>query len=220
MGDGMMRKTVAWLFCLMLMLCAGAYSAEEVTGIVAKVNTGKGPLKLRNKAEDKARVLDEIPNGTCILVLQEGEEWSEVSYQNQTGFCKTAFLTFLREADSSMLDYRVLRKGMKGEDVLQIKQRLQELGYIRSGSDLTNVYNDTLEERIILFQRQTGVTENGIASQELQAYLFSDNTPACTQTLPRIRSRVSSQDSENRVICGCCMGEGCECCGFTGWIIY
>ena len=63
------------------------------------------------------------------------------------------------------------------------------------------------------------MTEDGIASQELQAYLFSDKAPACTQTLPRVRTRVP-QSGESPVICGCCFGEGCECCGFTGWITY
>ncbi len=38
--------------------------------------------------------------------------------------------------------------------------------------------------------------------------------------LSTVRTRVIPQDSPNRVICGCCLGEGCECCGFTGWIEY
>ena len=215
-----MGKTKVWLICLMLVLSAAVCSAEGIRGVVAKVTTEKGPLKLRCEAGNSARVLAEIPNGTCILVLKEGKEWSQVVSGNQTGFCRTGFLTFLRGADPSLLNYRVLRKGMKGNDVLAVKQRLQELGYIRGGSELTNVYNETLAERMILFQRQTGMTEDGIASQELQAYLFSDRAPVCTQTLPRIRSRVVSQSAENREICGCCMGEGCECCGFKGWISY
>ena len=98
--------------------------------------------------------------------------------------------------------------------------RLQELGYIRSGSDLTNVYNDVTVERVILFQRQIGITEDGVASQELQAYLFSEKAPVCGQKLPKVRSRVVSQEGSKRIFCGCCMGEGCECCHFTGWIDY
>ncbi len=190
--------------------------AEEQTGIAAKVMTRKGPLKMRATASEKGRVTDEIPNGTCILVEQEDEAWCRVSYRNQKGYCKTEFLILYREADLSILDYRVLNKGDRGEDVLALKKRLQELGYIRDGSKMTDVYNDIAMERVTLFQRQTGMTEDGIASQELQAYLFSDKAPVCGQTLPRVRSRVKT--GENRVICGCCMGEGCECCNYTGWI--
>ena len=215
-----MRKTACLLVCLLVMLAlAEACFGEEQTGTVAKVTTARGALKLRSRPDDRARVLDEIPNGTCVLVLPEGSEWSQVVFGNKTGYCKTDFLTFLQGADPSILTYRVLRKGNRGDDVLAVKRRLQELGYIRSGADLTNIYNDTLAERVTLFQRQTGMTEDGVASQELQAYLFSDKAPVCTQTLPKVRFRVP-QSGENRVFCGCCFGEGCECCGFTGWITY
>ncbi len=205
---------------IMAFLFISVSSAEENPGIVAKVTTKKGSLKMRETADTNGRVLTEIPNGTCILVLQEDETWCQVSFQDQTGYCKTGFLTLLREADPSMLEYRVLQKGAKGDDVLALKQRLRELGYIRSGSELTNAYNDVTAERVILFQRQLGITEDGIASQELQAYLFSEKAPVCGQKLPKVRSRVVSQDGSRRIFCGCCMGEGCECCHFTGWIDY
>lgn len=212
-----MKKGFILLICITVFLSVLCVSpAEEQTGIAAKVMTRKGPLKLRASASEKGRVTDEIPNGTCILVEQEDEAWCRVSYKNQKGYCKTEFLILYREADLSILDYRVLKKGDKGEDVLALKKRLQELGYIRDGSKMTDVYNDVAMERVTLFQRQTGMTEDGIASQELQAYLFSDKAPVCGQTLPRVRSRVKT--GENRVICGCCMGEGCECCNYTGWI--
>ena len=216
-----MKKIFAFIIAaIMLFMFMTLSPAEESTGIVAKVTTKKGPLKMREKAGGKGRVLTEIPNGTCILVLQEDEIGCKVLYHDQTGYCKTEFLTLLREADPSMLEYRVLQKGAKGDDVLALKQRLQELGYIRSGSDLTNVYNDVTAERVILFQKQIGITEDGIASQELQAYLFSEKAPVCGQKLPKVRSRVVSQDGSRRIFCGCCMGEGCECCHFTGWIDY
>lgn len=216
-----MKKLFVFLVSVItvfLFLCVS--SAEDHLGIVAKVTTKKGPLKMRESADTKGRVLTEIPNGTCILVLQEDEIWCQVSYQDQPGYCRTEFLTLLREADPAMLEYRVLQKGAKGDDVLALKQRLQDLGYIRSGSELTNVYNDVTAERVILFERQIGITEDGIASQELQAYLFSEKAPVCGQKLPKVRSRVVSQDGSRRIFCGCCMGEGCECCHFTGWIDY
>ena len=164
----------------------------------------------------KERVIGEIPNGTCILVTKEADDWCEVSWNGQTGYCKTEFLILYRGADLSLLDYRVLRDGDKGDDVVALKKRLQELRYIRSGATLTNRYTQETAQRVILFQRQTGMTEDGVAWQELQAYLFSDKALACSQTLPRIRTKVA--DKSSRMICGCCMGDGCECCNFTGYV--
>lgn len=116
-----------------------------------------------------------------------------------------------------MRPIRRLSKGDRGDDVLSLKARLQKLGYIRSGTRLTDVYNDTLVERLMIFQRQIGMMEDGVASQEVQAYLRSDRAPMCAEALPRPkRTQVTAEQTGNRVICGCCMGDGCECCDFTG----
>ena len=219
----MQRKgaVLSVLLALCVLFCAVAVCEESQTDMVAKVTTGKGPLRMRAKASTKGAIVQEVPNGTCLLVKSEGADWSLCEWNGKSGYCDNAYLTFLRGADVTLLDYHVLRKGDKGEEVVALKERLHELGYIREGSSLNNVYNDTLCERLILFQRQAGMTEDGIASQELQAYLFSDRAPQCTQTLPRIRSQAKGDGNrENRSICGCCLGEGCECCGFTGWIYY
>ncbi len=209
-------------FMLLYSLCSAIpVWAEQPSGTVAKVTTKKGSLNMRARPSSTSSIKDEIPNGSCLLVLEEGEAWCLCQWNGKTGYCDAQFLTMLRDADVGLLDYRVLRRGDKGEDVLAVKARLQELGYIRPGSKLTEEYNDILAERIVLFQRQIGVTEDGIASQELQAYLFSDRAPQCNQTLPRVRSQVIKEDNGlNKEICGCCMGEGCECCNFQGWIFY
>ena len=180
-----MRRTLCLLAALLLLLLpalpAAAETAADPAGTVAKVTTKKGPLRLRAKDSEKSRVLAEIPNGTLILVTEETETWCKLTYNNKTGYSKTEYLTLLRNADPDILRYRVLKEGDRGEDVLALKQRLQELGYIRENSSLTNDYNDITAERITLFQRQLGITEDGIASQELQAYLFSDKAPQCGQ---------------------------------------
>ena len=199
------------------LLCLPASGEENTDGsLVAKVTTKKGSLKLRKAAGPRGRVIGEIPNGTCILAIREEDGWYEVRWNDLTGYCDTNYLLLYKGADLSLLSYRVLRNGDYGEDVLAMKKRLQELGYIRGSAVLTNRYNEETARRVTLFQRQTGMSEDGVAWQELQAYLFSDKAPQCTQTLPRVRSRVA--DGKNRMICGCCMGEGCECCNFTGWV--
>ncbi len=222
-----MKRIIAFvlLFQLAVVMCglgnACPAKAEQLSGVVAKVTTKRGTLNLRAKPSFASTVIEEIPNGSCLLVLEEGNEWCLCQWSGKTGYCSAEFLTILQDADIGILNYRVLHRGDHGKDVLALKTRLQELGYIRSGSTLTEVYNDILEERIILFQNQIGVAEDGIASQELQNILFSDRAPECTQTLPQVRSQVKKEDNGlKKRVCGCCMGEGCECCGYKGWIYY
>ncbi len=220
-----MKKALSSLFLIVFSLsCLFPAAAESPVsggqeGFVAKVTVDKKELTLRQK-KGASKAVVRVPNGTCLLVLEETPEWCLCEYDGKKGYCSTESLTLLRDADLSLLDYRVLEKGDRGDDILALKARLQDLGYIRSGSALTNVCNDTLVERIILFQRQLGVTEDGIVSQELQAFIFSDKAPQCTQALPRVRTRLAVGDNARREICGCCMGEGCECCDFKGYISY
>ena len=144
------------LLCALL-ACVTASGEEKQAGFVARVTTEKGSLKLRRSADPKGRVAGEIPNGTCLLVEEEDGDWCKVSWNGLEGWCKTAFLILYREADTSLLDYRVLRAGDKGDDVVALKKRLQELGYIRGSASLTNRYTEETAQRVVLFQRQTGI---------------------------------------------------------------
>ncbi|MBQ8092964.1 MAG: SH3 domain-containing protein [Clostridia bacterium] len=211
--------------CLFLLFLIGIWRTALCEGsavsVVAKVTTAKGSLNMRASASQSSKAIAKVPNGTCMLVVGSEDGWCLCEWNGRTGYCSADYLTLLKNADPVLLTYRVLRSGDKGSDVLALKLRLQELGYLRSGSALSDSYNAVLAEQIRLFQRQIGVTEDGIASQELQFYLFSDKAPACTLELPKARSQVKSESNGlSREICGCCMGEGCECCDYQGWIYY
>ena len=84
MINRMMRKGLAGLIILMLLFTAAfplsVHGEEQPDSIAAKVSTEKGALKLRKTAGPKGKVIGEIPNGTCILVTKEAEDWCEVSW--------------------------------------------------------------------------------------------------------------------------------------------
>ena len=46
---------------------------------------------------------------------------------------------------------------------------------------MTNRFNDTLIQRVKMFQRQHGLEEDGVATPALQALLFSDGAQANTE---------------------------------------
>ena len=126
----MNRKITSSLAALLAILFFGfAFAAAETAseGTVAKVTTVKGTLNLRAKPSLQSTVKAEIPNGACLLVLEEDESWCLCQWQGKTGYCVKDYLTLLREADLSLLDYRVLAPGDQGDDVLMLKERLQRL---------------------------------------------------------------------------------------------
>lgn len=220
MAGGRAVKKFTVLLMILTILFSSYALAEDIS-LVGKVTTPKGSLNMRSGPAENSRIVTAIPNGSCLLITQENDQWLQVRWDGLDGYCKAEFITVLDGADPGILNYSVLSRGDRGEEVTELKSRLQELGYIRDGASLTDSYNDTLTERVKLAQRQSGFPETGIATPEFQAFIYSDRAPFCTETLPKAkRSQVIEPGKMNRKMCGCCMGEGCDCCGMSGWIYY
>lgn len=64
----------------------------------AKVTTASGSLNMREQPSTDAKVVSTIPKGTGISVISRANGWSQVAYNNQTGYVMEKFLTFTNEA--------------------------------------------------------------------------------------------------------------------------
>jgi len=74
----------------------------------------------------------------------------------------------------TVVQYETLKKGSKGDDVIALKERLQELGYFKKNADLSASYNDTCVQRVKQFQKRNGLKQTGIADQETLSLLYSE----------------------------------------------
>ena len=72
----------ALLLCLMS--AAGAESA--------RVLTPGGKLNMRKSPDDKAKLVDSVPNRALVEVVEESGEWTKITYKKQSGYAKTEFL--------------------------------------------------------------------------------------------------------------------------------
>lgn len=68
----------------------------------------------------------------------------------------------------------VLTVGSKGNRVLQVKERLQRLGYLEQGS-ITKKYNEKTVAAVREFQRLNGLSETGDVDVVTEEKLFSDD---------------------------------------------
>ena len=75
----------------------------------------------------------------------------------------------------SLRQYEPLQKGDAGEEVLNMKLRLQALGYFRASAELSDAYNDTCAERVRNFQQRNGLAATGSADAETLALLYSES---------------------------------------------
>lgn len=71
--------------------------------------------------------------------------------------------------------YTPLQQGDKGTEVLEMKFRLQELGYFTAGAGLSDVYNGTCTERVKQFQANNGLAATGRADEKTLKKLYSPN---------------------------------------------
>ena len=69
-------------------------------------------------------------------------------------------------------DYRYLKCGDRGDDVLQMKTALFQLGYFNT-QNLSGEFSEITKERVARFQADHGLPQTGEASPEMQAYLFA-----------------------------------------------
>ena len=85
-----MKKTGYWIagVCLLLCVCACAALAEP-----AWVETEKGSLNVRSKANSKSTVVIKVPNGSQVEVLEVKGEWSRIEYKGKKGYVKSGFLS-------------------------------------------------------------------------------------------------------------------------------
>lgn len=71
-------------------------------------------------------------------------------------------------------EYRVLKQGMKGDDVQRLKKAMYWLGYFTT-PDLDGNYTKTTVERVRQLQKNNGLEETGVADAALQELVFSGN---------------------------------------------
>ncbi len=95
-------KTVNWLLEHMGSGSAPAEDKqkeeEKTMQAIAKSPNGK-VINLRKKASTGADLVDQVPSGSSVEILESGNTWSRVKWKNKTGWMMTEFL----EADDSGL---------------------------------------------------------------------------------------------------------------------
>lgn len=94
----------------------------------------------------------------------------------------------------------VLRSGAQGEAVWQLQERLQALGYLTGSVD--GQFGPATKEAVQLFQRQHGLTADGIVGEDTRELLYSDSAqPYATPTpAPTQAAQVTEAPAEDDMI--------------------
>ena len=109
----------------------------------------------------------------------------------------------------------VLRSGAQGEAVWQLQERLQALGYLTGSVD--GQFGPATKEAVQLFQRQHGLTADGIVGEDTRELLYSDSAqPYATPTpAPTQAAQVTEAPAEDDMILLTAESENAIPVGFT-----
>ncbi|MBR5231930.1 MAG: phosphodiester glycosidase family protein [Clostridia bacterium] len=85
--------------------------------------------------------------------------------------------------DTALSDYRDVREGDNGDDVLAFKKALYDLGYFTAKAE-TAAFNSTMTKAVKALQKDIGIEQTGIATAELQKALLTGSGTVEGKPLP------------------------------------
>ena len=118
---------------------------------IATINTGSDDimLNLRAEADGESEVLEQIANGTAMRIMEEGEEWTKVTYGNSIGYLMNQYLEFSdgtvddltatanAEAAQRVIPARVAsQSGAGGKVYASASKDAKVLGSLKNGTEL------------------------------------------------------------------------------------
>lgn len=132
----------------------------------AEVVTPKGTLNMRAKDNDTAEILQKLPRGTIVEIVESGDEWTLILYREKTGYVSNSFIEEVEE-----YPYPSLTTQDEGDAVLEFKRALRDLGYIKT-DDINPRFDKTMELALTKLQLMNGIALNPTeVTPELQALM-------------------------------------------------
>lgn len=111
----------------------------------------------------------------------------EESIETEKGVCDENLLNYL--ANDFVLYTQTLEKGSRGEDVKRLQRKLVGANYLPGGID--GQYGNDTYLAIKYFQRLNGIKETGIADEQTQLLLFSDDHKIAEKPIYRYKVEIS-----------------------------
>ena len=169
-----MKRVISVLLCAMMLLCEVSLTHAEEFPYVAFATVN---LRLRRAPGADASVLTVIKAGEAVIVSGATGEYYIAAYEGQQGYALKSYLT----AESAK-EYKELKNGSRGDDVIKLQTRLAELDYYRLNID--GKYGEKTAESVLAFQKMNGLPETGNADAKTQEVLYSIYAAAYSEKKP------------------------------------
>jgi len=146
--------------------------------------TVAGWVKMRKTAKADAEVIRTLMPGDSVTVYDvDVNGFAKIKNQNKTGYVVAGYLnladiplptpTPAPTVKPEAQKYITVGMGDRGSSVQSLQEALIELGYLAEGS-ADGKFGTKTEAAVKLMEKRNGLTQDGIADQELQYLLYED----------------------------------------------
>lgn len=153
------------------------YSDSSVLDYLHNSDSLKG-LSALNSNKIKEIPIEDVsrPGKTALTTLST---MTDFMYNKTEQNTNTPSAELIKQYNISITD-----DGLKPEDdnlnVLAMQSRLNDLGYIYDGENVTGFYGETSEKAVSAFQKNNGITETGIADKATLNKMFTSDAVKAT----------------------------------------
>jgi hypothetical protein len=140
---------------------------EPQPALPAVVTSENGrPVNLRDQPSRFAQLVDRVPVGEAVDVIENSGEWCQVNWNGKGGYMMTQFLDFSDDAKPT------LRRGSSGLFVEELQTDLLILGYDIGTTYADGQFGKGTESAVIAFQQAHGLTPDGVAGKATWAAIY------------------------------------------------
>lgn len=170
------------------------------------------------ETEESASVPTDVPSMMETDLPKTNSVSFDISTSNPT-IAPTQKPTHAPTAMSTSTLVPVLKKGSKGQSVVELQERLIELGYLDGDAD--GNFGSGTKKAVVDFQKNNNLTADGVANEQTLTVLFSDKAvyqrwvwiPTNGGTKYHSKSSCSSMDNPKRVTYREAVSLGYDSCG-------
>ncbi|MDD3334719.1 MAG: peptidoglycan-binding protein [Eubacteriales bacterium] len=146
--------------------------------------TTAGYVKFRKTASETGEVIRTLPKGSLVTVYSVQNNFARIDFEGTKGYVYSGYLNLANIPTDSPVPgatvkpdaakYTSVKNGDTGTVVRALQEALIELGYLTGEAD--GKFGKNTQSALELFQKRNGLTQTGVADQELQLLLY-EGTP-------------------------------------------
>ena len=150
--------------------------------------SGEAVLRLQTRLTELG-YYDSVKDGVCkaddVAAIRAFQRMNNLTVDGVAGYAtqvvlysQTAIMDNGEMAGSAQASYTTLKKGMTGDAVKEMQQRLIALGYLTGTAD--GIYGTDTAEAVYNFQKRNGLVRDGVAGEKTLKALYSTSAVQTT----------------------------------------